>query len=752
MNKKKSIKKYIKRFFIGLGIVLLFIILFLVVKYGSLLLKYKSEAEELVEAGGEEIFKSYLTSIVYDSEGNVLAELSGSRDSYYLSNNQIPYIVKRAFIVSEDRKFYEHSGVDYSGVARAILALIENEGEITQGGSTITQQLARNIFLNHEVKFERKIKEIFIAWELESRYDKNQILEFYINNIYFGNGLYGIEAAAEAYFNTSVTDLSISQMVFLCAIPNNPTLYDPTTNIENTLKRRDRILKQMFDQGEIDITLYTEAINENIVLTPGEKLINNYEETFIRYCATLELMRVDGFEFKNEFETDEEENKYKEKYSEAYDKWNSMLFTGGYRIYTTIDEKMQEILQKDIDTVLESYDETYDEGIYAFQSSATCIDNATGYVVAIVGGRSQEHEGYTLNRAYQSFRQPGSSIKPLLVYTPILERGYTQDTLVVDEKFEGGPKNATGYYIGKTNIRTAVEQSINTIAWKLFEEIGIRTGISYLKEMNFKKIVKEDYVPSVAVGGFTYGTSTYEMAAGYATIANDGVYRNPTCIRKITDSEGNIILDNGINTNNQKKIYQSNATRMMTDILKGVLTNGTGRNYNIDNAICAGKTGTTNDIRDVWFVGYSHYYTTAVWCGYDLPRTIDSEYGKNCAGLIWQSFMKEVHEGKDIIDFNPYLDAVSEYPVYGEESTTEEMTTEADTSVTDIPDNLYGDNHGQISTTLPEETKEQNSEETTENKATTASGSETTDDFDPDDMEQYTTVYPDEGLYIENWN
>lgn len=752
MNKKKSIKKYIKRFFIGLGIVLLFIILFLVVKYGSLLLKYKSEAEELVEAGGEEIFKSSLTSIVYDSEGNVLAELSGSRDAYYLSDNQIPYIVKRAFIVSEDRKFYEHSGVDYSGVARAILALIENEGEITQGGSTITQQLARNIFLSHEVKFERKIKEIFIAWELESRYDKNQILEFYINNIYFGNGLYGIEAAAEAYFNTNVTDLSISQMVFLCAIPNNPTLYDPTTNIENTLKRRDRILKQMFDQGEIDITLYTEAVNENIVLTPGEKLINNYEETFIRYCATLELMRVDGFEFKNEFETDEEENKYREKYSEAYDKWNSMLFTGGYRIYTTIDEKMQEILQKDIDTVLESYDETYDEGIYAFQSSATCIDNATGYVVAIVGGRSQEHEGYTLNRAYQSFRQPGSSIKPLLVYTPVLERGYTQDTLVVDEKFEGGPKNATGYYIGKTNIRTAVEQSINTIAWKLFEEIGIKTGISYLKEMNFKKIVKEDYVPSVAVGGFTYGTSTYEMAAGYATIANDGVYRNPTCIRKITDSEGNIILDNGINTNNQKKIYQSNATRMMTDILKGVLTNGTGRNYNIDNAICAGKTGTTNDIRDVWFVGYSHYYTTAVWCGYDLPRTIDSEYGKNCAGLIWQSFMKEVHEGKDIIEFSPYLDTVSEYPVYGEENTTEEMTTEADTSVTDIPDNLYGDNHGQISTTLPEETKEQNSEETTENKATTTSGSETTGDFEPVDMEQYTTVYPDEGLYIENWN
>lgn len=752
MKKKKNIKKYIKRFFIGIGIAVLLIILFLVIKYGSLLLKYKNEAEALVEAGGEDIFKSSLTSIVYDSNGKVLAELCGSRDSYYLDDNEIPYIVKRAFIVSEDRKFYEHSGVDYSGIARAVFSLIENEGEVTQGGSTITQQLARNIFLSHEVNLERKIKEIFIAWELEDRYDKNKILEFYINNIYFGNGLYGIEAAAEAYFNTNVTNLSVSEMVFLCAIPNNPTLYNPVTNMENTLKRRDRILKQMFEQGEIDITLYTEAINENIVLSPGEKLINNYEETFIRYCATLELMRVNGFEFRNEFETDEEENEYKEKYNEAYNKWNSMLFIGGYRIYTTIDEKMQEILQKNIDTVLESYNETNDEGIYSFQSSATCIDNATGYVVAIVGGRTQEHEGYTLNRAFQSFRQPGSSIKPLLVYTPVLEREYTPDTLVVDEKFEGGPKNATGYYIGNTNIRTAVEQSINTIAWKLLEEIGVKTGISYLKEMNFKRIVKEDYVPSVAVGGFTYGTSSYEMAAGYATIANDGIYRNPTCIRKITDCDGNIILDNGINTNNQKKIYQSNATRMMTDILKGVLTNGTGRKYNIDNAICAGKTGTTNDVKDVWFAGYSHYYTAVVWCGYDLPQTIDNEYGKDCAGLIWQGFMREVHEGKDIVEFNPYIKQTSEYSEDKQETTTERIATEY-TSDIDIPTNLYDDNNEQINTTFLEEdtiTPDKDGENDGNDKNNSVD--EETTDFETDNMEQYTTVYTDEGLYIENWD
>lgn len=749
MKRKKQIKKYIKRIFAGIGIILLVTIIFAVIKYGSLLLEYKNEAETLVKEGGEDIFKSSLTSLVYDADGEVIAELSGSRDSYYLTDKEIPYIVKRAFIVSEDRKFYEHSGVDYSGVMRAFLALIENEGEITQGGSTITQQLARNIFLSHEVKLERKLKEIFIAWELEETYSKDEILEFYINNIYFGNGLYGIEAASEAYFNKNVSDLTISQMVFLCAIPNNPTLYDPTTNIENTLKRRDRILKQMLEQNEIDQGTYIEAINENIVLEPSSKLVNNYEETFIRYCATLELMRIEGFKFKNTFETDEEQEKYLEEYSEAYDECNSKLFTGGYRIYTTIDMDMQEILQKDIDTVLEPYQEVNDEGIYSFQGSATCIDNSTGYVVAIIGGRSGEYEGYTLNRAYQSFRQPGSAIKPIVVYTPAFERGYTPDSLVVDEKFSGGPKNATGYYIGNTSIRTAVEQSINTIAWKMLENIGIGAGISYLKEMNFKKIVKEDYVPAIAIGGFTYGVSSYEMAAGYATIENDGVYRNPTCIRKITDSSGNIILDNGINTNNQKKIYEANASRMMTDVLKDVLENGTGRSYAIDNAICAGKTGTTNDTKDVWFVGYSHYYTTAVWCGYDMPKTIDNEYGRTCAGLIWKQFMEEIHEGKTIVDFPMYFDVVSDYPVYEPETTTEPETT-IDMETIDME------------TTEPETATEPeniptevNTEEITTNVTENAGENATTKDMEnttsvEDEMGQYTTSF-EEGLYTESW-
>lgn len=746
MNKKKKIKKYIKRFFAGFGIILLILTVVLMIKYVPKIVEYKNEAEALVEAGGDDIFKKSLTSIMYDSNGQVLAELSGSRDSYYIKSEQIPYVVKRAFVVSEDRNFYEHSGVDYKGVMRAIVALVQNEGEVTQGGSTITQQLARNIYLTHEVKLERKIKEIFIAWELEKKYSKDQILEFYINNIYFGNGLYGIEAASYAYFNKSVTKLSISQMVFLCAIPNNPTLYNPTENIENTIKRRDRILKQMLEQGEIDIVLYNDAINENIVLTPGEKLKNNYEETFARYCATIELMRANGFVFKNQFATEQEEAEYKEKYNESYDRWNGMLFTGGYRIYTSIDKNMQEILQNDIDDVLKSYTEISEDGVYTFQGSATCIDNNTGYVVAIVGGRTQEYEGYTLNRAYQSFRQPGSSIKPLLVYTPAFEKGYTPNSLVVDEKIEDGPKNAVGYYIGKTNIRTAVTQSINTIAWKMLGEIGIDNGINYLKEMNFKRIVKDDYVPAAAIGGFTYGMSTCEMAAGYATIENDGVYRNPTCIKKILDNNGNVIVDNGINTNNQKKIYQANASRMMTDVMKDVLNYGTGKKYNISNAICAGKTGTTNETKDVWFVGYSHYYTTAVWCGYDMPKTIDGQYGGTCAGIIWKNYMEKIHEGKETIQFNPYFDTVPEYPEYEQETTTVEPEI-----ITDIIDTTSGENDEQTTVENDIFESETTSEKTDLTESTTQQ-STTVENQTTENMEQYTTVGADEGMYTESWN
>lgn len=747
-KKKMSFWKKLGIFFLVLFGIFATICLVLGFKYGPTILKYREEADKMVEEGGEAAFKSALTSTVYGSDGQVIFELSSNKSSYYLPNKKIPYLVKRAFIITEDRSFYDHPGVDVKAVMRAVVAYVQNSGEVTQGGSTITQQLARGIFLSYEVSMERKLKEMFLALKMEKEYSKDQILEYYINNIYFANGFYGIEAAAHGYFNKSAVELTLSQMMFLCAIPNNPTLYDPLTKMDNTIKRRNRILEQMYEFGEIDEELLVQASNEEIILEKPEKMFNNYEETFIRYSATLELMRMDGFAFKNDFDSDEEQAEYEEKYQEEYNKCNGWLFTGGYKIYTSIDEKMQEKLQKSIDSQLERYMEVDNEGIYSFQGSATCIDNTNGFVVAIVGGRSQDYKGYTLNRAFQSHRQPGSAIKPLLVYTPAFEKGYTPYSYVVDRPIENGPKNAGGGYMGTITVRTAVEKSVNTVAWSLADEMGITNCLKYLKNMNFSRIVNSDKINAASIGGFTYGMSTYEMAAGFSTLENDGIYRNPTCIKKIVDNNGNVILDNGNNTDTQKKIYQSNAARMMTNTLKGVLTSGTGWGYKIDNAICAGKTGTTNDTKDVWFVGYSKYYTTAVWCGYDIPKSIVGDYGKQCAGHIWQDYMQQIHEGKEIVDFVSYYDTIDEHWQH----TTEENTTN-DANI-DIQE--------EVTTTKKRNEKESSKEETTKkkdkdkdkdnNQNTTQEEIVSTTLPEEETTQQYTTVTAEDGMYTESWN
>lgn len=690
-RKKKVISKkrrIIRRILLGLLGAILLVVGFFAFKYGRILYRYQKEAEKLVKDGGRDIFMANQTSTIYDKDGNVITALIGKKDAYYLKNSEIPYYVKSALITTEDRNFYSHSGIDYRAIARASVELIKHDGKITQGGSTITQQLARNVFLSHQVTFDRKLREMFIARELEKQYSKDDILEFYINNIYFGNGFYGIEAASKGYFNKSVTELSLAEIAFVCSIPNNPTLYDPYVNSNKTTERKNRILKQMYDCDDIDQAMYEEALTATIVLCPAQNQKNNYVETYVRYCATVALMNNIGFEFKNDFKDDEEKKKYENQYNALYDEVSAKLYTGGYKIYTSIDLQKQEELQNCIDEQLSQYTETTEDGVYTMQGASTCIDNETGKVVAIVGGRSQTYNGYTLNRAYQSFRQPGSTIKPILIYTPVFERKVYPETIVEDEPIKDGPVNSPETYDGSISIRTAVEKSKNTIAWNLFDELTPDVAISYLKKMEFKKIVPEDYVPAMSIGGMTYGVSTVEMASAYATIENDGAFRSPTCILKITDSQNNEIINN-INyqssktkTIEEKGIYQSNAARTMIDVLKGVLIRGTGRNYNIDNAICAAKTGTTNDNKDVWFVGFSKYYTTSVWVGYDMPKVINDNYGTKCSGSIWQKFMSKIHEGLEQKDFAPY--AMQDGKLSNGEETQSTQETESTTEESSV--------------------------------------------------------------------
>ncbi|MDD6192098.1 MAG: PBP1A family penicillin-binding protein [Lachnospiraceae bacterium] len=616
--------------------------------YAAKIKEMKTEAVNLVAGATRDTFRQDQTSIAYDCKGETLSVLKGEKDAYYVEYDDIPIYIKQAIVSTEDKRFFKHKGLDYKGILRAIVAMIR-DGEVTQGGSTITQQLARTVFLSNEKTWERKIEEMYIAVELEAKYSKEDILEFYINNVYFANGYYGIQAAAEGYFGVDVNHLSLSQMVYLCAIPNNPTMYNPLKKHDMTIKRRNRILKTMLDDGVISDASYKSAKKE--VIEPkdtAEPIKNDYAQTYTYYCATRALMESQGFQFKTTFKDDTEKKKYQDEYDELYSECNKKLFTGGYRIYTSIDLTAQNALQDTLNQQLAGFTETNEENIYSLQGAAVCIDNTTGMVRAIVGGRSQDLDGYTLNRAYQSFRQPGSAIKPLIVYTPALEKGYTADTVVVDEPIEGGPVNGDGVYSGAMSLRQAVAVSKNTVAWKIFDELTPEYGISFLEAMDFSKLDKNDKRLPASIGGFTNGVSPLEMAKGYATIANNGGYRNPTCIEKITNAQGEEIYKAD---QTATVIYKENACRQMTDILQSVITSGTGRGYSLGSMPCAGKTGTTNDNKDGWFVGYTPYYTTSVWVGYDIPKEVPGLGGGTYPGRIWHDFMVKIHEGLDPVNF-----------------------------------------------------------------------------------------------------
>ena len=655
-KKHPKLRLFFKILFLLILLAILAVVALFYFKYGNTLLKWQAEAK--IAASSEDTFKSSEASFIYDSNGKVLAKLKGDHDSYYLTFDKIPQYVKDAFVVTEDRDFYKHAGYDPKALVSAGITLFMNKlrgQDATRGASTITQQLARNIFTDYlpytDKSYSRKVKEIFVATEMEKKYSKDQILEFYINNVFFANGYYGIEAASRGYFSKSASELSLAEVAFVCSIPNRPQSYDPLEHFDNTIKRKNRILDQMLSQKFISSAEYSDAYYSDIVMNPAKEIKNqNYLTTYAVSCAAKALMQKQGFEFRYEFSSDADRSSYDAEYKDMYEECYKLLHTAGYNIYTTLNKKIQAKLQKAVNEQLSSFTEKT-KGVYAMQGAATCINNKNGKVVAIVGGRKQKSTtGYTINRGFQSYRQPGSCFKPIAVYTPALERGYTANSIVDDTYFKDGPRNADGRYLGKIPLRTAVEKSKNVVAWRLFQEMTPAVGLSYVKKMNFSKIVDSDYVPAASLGGLTNGASTVEMASAYATLANNGKFRNPTCIKKITDYDGNVIVNMNKLTK-QKQVYKPEAAEAMTDILKGVLVRGTAAGKQLSNMACAGKTGTTSDKKDGWFCGYTPYYSTAVWVGYDNPRAVSNLYGSTYPLYIWHEFMGELHSGMEYADF-----------------------------------------------------------------------------------------------------
>ena len=624
-----------------------------VYKLYPMYLEYKKEAEVLVADSTPDDFRLDESSYIYDAGGNQLAKLSLDVDSAYLEYDEIPQYAIDAFIAIEDRSFWENPGIDMKGILRVGINFLRTEGEEMHGASTITQQLVRNQFLTREVSIIRKIKEIMISLELTKKYTKEQIMEFYVNDISFANTYCGLEAAARGYFNKSADELSLSQIAYICAIPNRPTYYNPYKNPDNALKRRDKILDDMMECGFISREEYEEAVAEEIVVTRPPTEFKNYQTTYAIDCAVRYLMEQDGFEFQYGFRTDEAYREYTAKYNESYDAARYKLYTGGYKIYTSLEPGLQTVLQQAVDEGLSFSDEVAESGIYALQGAATAIDNETGKVVAIVGGRDQEVTTYTLNRAFQSFRQPGSAIKPILVYAPALEKGYTSNSVVYDIDVSKAKESGVDVLTltgPAMSLRNGVERSRNGVAWSVYVDITPEYGMSFLTKMRFDNIVPGDYYPATALGGFTYGATTEEMAGAYATLVNGGLYRNPTCLVSMLDKNGSDIYREAEET----RVYSEDKSMVMVDILKGVVSHGTAAGMGWRSEIeAAGKTGTTNDGKDGWFCGMTPYYTISVWVGYDQPRSSSALWGSTYPSRIWKQAMMQFINGKEPGRFPP---------------------------------------------------------------------------------------------------
>ncbi len=652
--------KYLTITFVGILLIFFVVALLVFMPKIKTILELRDRAKLVIASGSREDFCQTRTSVVYDCNDQIIMTYSGEKDLYYVGSDDIPEVLKNAFIVMEDRDFYTHSGVDIKAVIRAAVANY-NADRIVQGASTITQQLARNIYLNQDVNWERKILEAFMALEIEKKYSKEDILEFYLNNIYFGNGYYGVEAAARGYFNKSVSSLTTGECIFLASIPNNPSKYDPITKQENTVERSRLILKQLYAAGMISELDYLKLSgDEENPFVPKFKTqagagemnkttADTYIYTYVTYCAVRYLMSENGFVFKNDFNTQEELDSYDESYDSWYTYYQQALYTGGYYIYTSIDMNAQELLQNTVDDVIAQNDAeyaAYRNGTVTeiignpLQAAAVTIDNATGLVVAIVGGRNEQSDGYGFNRAYQSFRQPGSAIKPLNVYAPYLCLGHSPDEIVNDVYEENGPKNVGGAYVGEMTLRQALAKSKNTIAWQIYRYITPQKGSEYLLRMGFKKIYMDKNYMAGALGGFTYGVSAEEMAAGFRTIANKGIYNSPTCIRGIYENEAKNVKA----VQQDVYVYSETAAVNLTSMLETVIEEGTGQKAKLAAFEAAGKTGTTNGNKDMWFVGFTTYYTTGVWVGNDTPTESELPNG-NLAVTIWHDYMEKLHIG-----------------------------------------------------------------------------------------------------------
>lgn len=542
----------------------------------------------------------------YDINGNVIYTTLSEERRIPVNIDKIPKHVQKAFIAIEDNRFYEHGGIDYRGTARALVSTLS--GREVQGGSTITQQLAKNAFLTQERSIIRKIKEAFIAKELEHKYTKDEILSMYLNRIYFGQGAYGIESASLYYFDKHVQNLDIAEAATLAAIPKSPNYYNPFENPQESKKRQELVIDQMVKYGFINAEQAAQAKAKKMVYSTSHKVKSDPRGYFFDMISQKVIEEVGA----------------------------DALYKGGLKIYTTLDMDMQKAAENAM-RHLPSYF-TDGKKLTQPQMALAAVDPKTGYVKAMIGGRGQDK----FNRATLAVRQPGSAFKPF-VYLTAMQNGFTPASIIEDkeEEFAKGwkPQNSDMKWHGKVSLRTALKRSFNVPTIKLAREVGVDKIVANAEKMGISTLVDSgaysDVNLAMALGGLSKGVNPLEMASAYGVLATNGLYSKPIALLKIVDREGKVLYQAKPQT---KRVIDATSAYLTTNMLEDVLVSGTAGGMGIGRP-AAGKTGTTDTNIDAWFVGYTPDLSTAVWVGDDNNKPMQSMYGSGAPLSIWHDFM-----------------------------------------------------------------------------------------------------------------
>ena len=664
------------------------------------------------------------TTFVYADDGSTEIErfVSSGSNRVYKSIDEIPKDLQHAFVAIEDERFYKHNGIDLQGIARAAVVGIARGGNFTEGASTLTQQLIKNnVFPNFTKektfydKFQRKIQEQYLALQIEKKMDKSEIIESYLNTINLGQNCLGVQAASQRYFGKDVSDLTLSECAVIAGITQSPSTYDPITHPDNNKVRRNKVLKNMLEQGYISQKQYDEALADDVYARiQTTNTASQADNTYSYFVDALAQQVIQDLKDQLGY-TD----------TQAY----NAVYSGGLSIYSTQNQTMQQICDEEANDdsnypglkeygldyaltvtradgstenygsnniknyVKETYGkdqgllyssedaaramveewkatiaregDTYDERITITpqpQSSITIMDQKTGQIKAMVGGRGEKASSLGLNRAYQgSKRQPGSTFKILAAYAPALDScDKTLATTIDDEPYtlKNGQvlRNANKQYGGTTTLREGIKRSINVVAVKLSDEITQELGYEYCQKFGISTLVKNKTIngkvfddstsQTLALGGITEGVYNYEMCAAYATIANGGEYNKPTLYSKVVDHDGNVLLDG---TGESHTVIKDSTAYLLTNAMEDVVNSGTGTACQLPNMPVAGKTGTTTSNKDLWFCGFTPYYTCAVWGGYDDNKECD--YDTSFRFRLWKGIMSRIHENLEEKDF-----------------------------------------------------------------------------------------------------